>query len=99
MSRRSDDQGNNNWRRLWESNRKFHLQDAKVWLQQLSSSPSSPRALSIPHFMSDSLEAVAMTSIPMNQLPEDQFLNWRQDMERKKARGISKTDERVIGLG
>ena len=25
-----------------------------------------------------------MTSIPMNQSPEDQFLYWRQDMERKQ---------------
>ena len=25
-----------------------------------------------------------MTSIPMNQSPEDQFLHWRQDMERKQ---------------
>ena len=25
-----------------------------------------------------------MTSVPMNQLPEDQFLHWRHDMERKQ---------------
>ena len=30
MPRGSDDQGNNNWHRLWESNRKSHLQDVRA---------------------------------------------------------------------
>ena len=84
MPQRSDNQGNNNWCRLWELNRKSHLQDARAWLQRLSSNPSSPRALSIPHSTSNSPGVVAMTSIPMNQSPEDQFLHWCQDIERKQ---------------
>ena len=69
---------------MWEPNGKSRLQVARVWLQPLSSSPSSPGALSIPHATSNSPKAVAMTSIPMNQSLEDQFLHWRQDMERKQ---------------
>ena len=33
MPQRLDDQGNNNWRHLWEPNKKSHLQAASVWLQ------------------------------------------------------------------
>ena len=79
----SDDQGNNNWRRLWEPNKKSRLQAARAWLQQLSTSPSSPRTLSITPCASDSLEAVTMSTNPMIQSLEDQFLHWRRDMERK----------------
>ena len=84
MHRDSGDQSPNNWRCLWESNRKSRLQAARGWLQRLSSSSSSPRPLSIPPSKPDSLGAITMSSIPMNKSPEDQFLNWRQDMKRKK---------------
>ena len=33
MPRRSDDQGNKNWRRLWETNRKSRLQVARARIQ------------------------------------------------------------------
>ena len=66
MPWRSNDLGNNNWLHLWEPNRKSHLQAARAWFQQLSSSPSSPGALSIPHSTSDSPEAIVMTSIQLN---------------------------------
>ena len=75
MPQRSDNKGRNNRRRLRESNRKSCLQVARAWFQRLSSSLSSPRALSIPHSTSNSHEVVAMTSIPMNQLPKDKFLH------------------------
>ena len=84
MLRGSDDQGPNNWRRLWESNKKSCLQAAKAWLQQLSSNPSSLGTLSIPPSTSDSPEAVTMSNNSMNQSLEDQFLHWRQDMEKKQ---------------
>ena len=91
MPLRLDDRGNS---RLWESNRKSSLQVVRAKsslqvvrarLQWLSSSPSSLGALSIPHSTSNSPKAVAMTSISMNQSPKDQFLHWRQDMERKQG--------------
>ena len=92
MPWRSDDQGNNNWRRLWESNRKSHLQATSAWLQRLSSSSSSPKAMSIPHSTFDLPEAVAMTSIQMNQSPEDQFLHWHIRTWRESKR--NKQDRR-----
>ena len=67
MPWRLDDQGNNNWRYLWELNRKSRLQAARAWFQRFSSSPSPPGTLSIPHSTSKLPEAVAMTSISMNQ--------------------------------
>ena len=82
MPKDSNDQGNNNWRRLWEPNKKSRLQAARVWLQRLSSSPSSLGTLSVPPFAYDPSEVVAMSTNLMIQSPEDQFLHWRQDMER-----------------
>ena len=84
MPWRLDNQGNNNWHRLWESNIKSCLQAVRAWLQRLSSSPSSSGALSIPYSTYDSPKAVAMMSIRMNQSPKDQFLHWHQDMERNQ---------------
>ena len=69
---------------MWERNRKSRLKAARAWLKRLSSSPSSFEALLIPHPTSNSLEVSPMTNIPMNQSPEDQFLHWRQDMEKKQ---------------
>ena len=60
------------------------LQAARVWLKRLSNSPSSPGTLSIPPSTSDLSEEVAMSSIPMNQSLEDQFLHWGQEMEKKQ---------------
>ena len=83
MLRGSDDQGLYNWRRLWESNKKSCLRATRAWLQQLSSSPSSPGTLSIPPSTPDSFEVVAISSHPLNQSSEDQFLHWCQEMEKK----------------
>ena len=84
MPRRSDDLSNNNWHRLWESNKKFHRQRVRAWLQWLSSSPPPPVASTVPLPTSDSSNAGAMTNNPMIQSPEDKFLYWRQDMEKKQ---------------
>ena len=84
MPQRLGDLGNNNWHRIRELNKKSRLQVARSWLQWLSSSPSSLGALLIPYSTSTSPDVVAITSIPMNQSLEDQFLHWRQDVERKQ---------------
>ena len=84
MPRRLNDQGNNNWRRLCESNIKSHLQAARAWLQRLSTSPSSPRTLSVPPFAFDYIEAVIMSSNPVIQSLKEQFLYWCHDMEKKQ---------------
>ena len=93
IPQRSDDQGNNNWRRLWESNRKSRLQAARTWFQRLSTSPSSRRTLSVPPSTSDSLEAVTMSTDPMIQSPENQFLHLHQDMDRKQEEQVRQMKE------
>ena len=84
MPRGSDNQANNNWRRLWEVNIKSRLQAVRAWHQRLSNSPTTPGTMSFTPFTFDSLEEVAMSTNLMVQSPEDQFLHWCQDMERKK---------------
>ena len=101
MPRGSNDQGDNNWHHLWESNRKSRLQATRARLQQLSTSLSSPGTLSVPPFSSDSSKAIAMSINPMIQSPEDQFLYWHQDLERKQeeqARQMKKLQSYVEQL-
>ena len=40
--------------------------------------------LSLPPSAPDSFEGVAMSSHPLNRSPEDQFLHWCQEMEKKQ---------------
>ena len=68
---------------MWESNKKSHRRRARAWLRQLSSSPSPPVAPTVPIPTSNSSDAGAMTSNSVIQFFEDQFLHWRQDMEKK----------------
>ena len=93
MPRGSEDQGPYNWRHLWELNRKSLLHAARAWLQRLSSSLSSLGAPSIPLSTSKSSEAVAMPTNPMNQLLEDQFLHWLQEMEKKQEEQVRQMKE------
>ena len=55
-----------------------------AWLQRLSSSLFSLETLSIPPSTSDSFKENVMTSNPMNQSLEDQFLHWHQEIEKKQ---------------
>ena len=86
MPQMLDDPSNNNWHRLWESNKKSHQRCARAWLQRISSNPSPLIAPTAPLSTSDSSDTVAMKSNPMIQSPEDQFLHWRQDMEKKQEK-------------
>ena len=99
MHRGLDDSGNNNWRCLWELN--SHRRRVRAWLQRLSNSPPPPIALTIPVLASDSPDIGAMTRNLVIQLPEDQFLHWHQDMEKKQeeqARQMKELQERVEHL-
>ena len=80
MPQRTDELGTNNWRCLCESNKKSHRQRAK----RLSHSSLPLVAPMIPLPTSDSSDTVTMSSNPVIQSPEDQFLHWRQDMEKKQ---------------
>ena len=79
----SDDQSPKNWRRMCESNKKSR-HPVRAWLQRFSSNPSLPRTLSTPLFASDLPKSIAMSNNSMHQTPKDQFLHWRQEMERKQ---------------
>ena len=92
MPQRSDDPSNNNWRPLWESNKTSHRL-VRTWLQLLSSSPSLPVAPTVPFSTSDSSDTIVMSSNPMIQSPEDQFLHWHQDMEKKQEEQARKIRE------
>ena len=101
MPRRSDKLGTNNWRDLWESNKKSQRRRARAWLQRLSNSPSPLVAPTIPLSTSDSSNKVAMSSNPVIQSPEDQFLHSRRYMEKKQeeqARQIRELKDRVKHL-
>ena len=101
MSQRSDDSGNDNWRRLWESNKKSHRRRVRAWLQRLSSSPSPPVAPTVHLSASTLFDTIAMTSNPVIQRLEDQFLHWHQDMEKKQenqARQMRELQNRVKHL-
>ena len=101
MPRRSNELGTDNWRRLWESNKNSHRRRARAWLQRLSNSPSPSVASVIPIPAFDSFDTGAMIRNPVILSPEDQFLHWRQDMEKKQeeqARQMKELQERVEHL-
>ena len=93
MPRRSDESGIENWGCLWELNKKSHRQRAMAWLRQLSSSPPPPVAPTIHISTSDLSNTGAMTNNPLIQSPEDQFLHWRQDMEKKQEQQMKQMKE------
>ena len=84
MPRRSDELGTDNWRLLLEINKKSHRRCVRALLQRLSNSPSPLVAPTVPLPTSDLSDIVAMSNNPVIQLSEDQFLHWRQDMEKKQ---------------
>ena len=89
----SEDQSPNNWRHLWEANKKSRRRAARAWLQRFSSSPPLPRILSTPLSSFDLPEAVAMSNNPVHQTHEYQFLHWRQKMERKQEEKVREMQE------
>ena len=83
MPLRLDKPGTDTWNLLWEWNKKSHRRRARAWLQQLYNIPFPLEALTIPIPVFDSSDTGAMTSNLVIQSPEEQFLHWRQDMEKK----------------
>ena len=82
--RGSDNQSPNNGRRLWEMNKKSQQRATRAWIQRFSSNPPLSKTFSTPPSVSDLPEAVAISNNLMHQTSEDQFLHWRQEMERKQ---------------
>ena len=90
MFRGFDDQGPYNWRRLWESNRKSCLRDARA----LSSSPSLPGTMSIPPFTSNSFEVVAMSKQSDKPIVRRSIPSLASE-DGEKTGGTNKTGEGV----
>ena len=88
MYRRSSDSENSgdyNWRRLWETpTKKSQRRYARAWVHPLPGDPSICKALAIPKHPKGSSEFSTMTSNPANLALEDQFLLWRQELEARQ---------------
>ena len=81
----SEDSGDYNWRRLWETpSRKSQRRYARVWVHPLPSDLPLPEILVVPAHPTGPSEFIAMFSNLVNQPIEDQFLRWRQEMEAKQ---------------
>ena len=105
MLRRSTDSensGDHNWRRLWETpSKKCQRRYARVWVHPFPGDLPISKALAIPKHPIGPSEFTAMTSIPANLAPKDQFLVWRQEMEVKQeeqARQMAELHEQANRL-
>ena len=81
----------------WHCHRRF----ARAWLHPFSSDLPIPEALVVPNHSIELSNFVIMTSNPVNQSLEDQFLRWRQDIEAKQeeqARHMAKLQIRADHL-
>ena len=81
----SEDFGDYNWRRLWETpTKKSQRRYARAWVHPLPSDLSFPESLVVPGHPTGPSEVITMSSNPANQPIEDQFLRWHQEMEAKQ---------------
>ena len=84
-STNSENSGDHNWRRLWESpSKKSQRRYARAWVHPLPGDLPISKALVIPKHPTGPSEFNAMTSNPANLAPEDQSLLWHQEMEAKQ---------------
>ena len=105
MLRRSTDSensGDHNWRRLWETPiKKSQRRYARAWVHPLPGDLPISEALAIPNHPIGLSEFTAMTSNSANLAPEDQFLLWNQEMEAKQeelARQMAELHEQANRL-
>ena len=56
----------------------------RAWVQSIPSDLPFLESLVVPDHSTESSEFIAMSSNPVNQPIEDQFLRWRQEMEAKQ---------------
>ena len=81
----SEDSGDYNWRRLWETpSRKSQRRYARAWVHPLLSDLPLPEVLVVPVHPTRPSEFIAMSSNPANQPIGDHFIRWRQEMEAKQ---------------
>ena len=88
MFRRSSDSENSgdyNWRRMWETpSRKSQRRYARAWVHPLPSNLPVPEVLVVPVHPNEPSEFIVMSSNPANPPIKDQFLRWCQEMEVKQ---------------
>ena len=88
MPRRSSDSensGDHNWRRLWEtSSKKSQRRYARAWVHVLLGDLPISKALAIPKHPTMPSEFTAMATNPANIAPEDQLLLWRKEKEARQ---------------
>ena len=90
----SESSGDHNWRCLWETrSKKSHRQYTRAWVHLIPSDLPFPEALVIPDHSIEPSEFIAMSSNPVNQLIEDQFLRWCQEIEAKQEEQAKKMAE------
>ena len=81
----SENSGDYNWRRLWEtSSKKSQRRYARAWVHPLPGDFPISEALAILEHPTRPSEPIAMSNNPVNPPIEDQFLHWRQEMEAKQ---------------
>ena len=105
MPRRSTDSenfGDYNWRRLWETpSKKSQRRYARAWVKPLQGDLLISEVLIILEHPTGPSELTVMSSNPANHPLEDQFLLWRQDMEARKeeqARQVAELHEHANRL-
>ena len=105
MLRRSTDSENSgdyNWRRLWETpSKKSHRRYARAWVHRLPGDLPISEAFVILEHPTGPSELIAMSSNPINPPIDDQFLCWCQEMEAKQeeqARQMAGLRERADHL-
>ena len=81
----SEDSGEYNWHRLWETpSRKSQRRYVRASIHRLPSDLPLPEVLVVPVHPTGSSEFIPISSNPVNQPIEDQFLCWHQEMEAKQ---------------
>ena len=105
MSRRSTDSENSgdyNWRRRWEtSSKKSQRRYTRAWVHLLPSDLPISETFAILEHPTGPSELTVMSSNPANHPPEDQFLLWRQEMkarQEEKARQVAELREHANQL-
>ena len=105
MPRRSSDSenlGDHNLRRLWETpSKKSQRRYARDWVHPLLGDLSISKALAIPKHSTVLSEFTAMATNPANITPEDQLLLLRKEMEARQeeqARQVAELHEQANQL-
>ena len=92
--------GDHNWHRLWETpSKKSHRRYAKAWVHPIPSDLPFAKALVIPDHSIEPSKFIAMSSNPVNQHIEDQFLpgakRWKRSKRSRPDRWPNYTNTRT----